>query len=133
MSARVIVVEDEELISTMIKVNLEREGYAVECFFDAESMIDRCKGDAACCDIVLLDIMLPGMSGKQAIAELRVLGFAGPVIMLTAMRDIETRVSVLNLGADDYMPKPFNVEELVARVNALLRRHKRTSENPEDK
>lgn len=132
MPARVIVVEDEELISTMIRVNLEREGYSVESFYDAESMLEYFGADTSLCDIFLLDVMLPGMTGEDAIAKIRELGFNGPVLMLTARRDIETRVSVLNRGADDYMPKPFNVDELLARVNALLRRNRRTGGESED-
>jgi DNA-binding response OmpR family regulator len=123
MNHRVIVVEDEELISTMIKVNLKREGYDVMHFGDAESMLDHIRSNTDCCDIVLLDIMLPGMNGDEAIVELRKLNFKAPVIMLTAKRDIETRVDVLNKGADDYLAKPFNVDELIARVNALIRRY----------
>jgi DNA-binding response OmpR family regulator len=79
-------------------------------------------------DIVLLDIMLPGISGEVAISELRRRGLSVPVMMLTAKRDLETRVRTLERGADDYLAKPFDVEELVARVNALLRRAKPISD-----
>lgn len=123
MSKRVILVEDEELISTMIKVNLCREGFDVTHFGDAESMLEFIRSNDDCCDIVLLDIMLPGMNGEEAVVELRKLDFKVPVIMLTAKRDVETRVNVLNNGADDYLAKPFNIDELIARVNALLRRY----------
>lgn len=125
MNKRVILVEDEALISTMIKVNLKREGFEVTHFSNAESMLEYVRTNADCCDIVLLDIMLPGMTGDNAIVELRKLDFKAPVIMLTAKRDIETRVDVLNKGADDYLSKPFNVEELIARVYALIRRYQK--------
>ena len=122
MSSKVVVVEDEELISTMIRINLTREGFDVRCFGDAESMLKHVEENPGCCDVMLLDIMLPGMTGEQAIVELRNFGFAAPVLMLTAKRDIDTRVSTLNKGADDYLAKPFDIAELIARVNALLRR-----------
>ncbi len=120
--ARVVLVEDEELIATMVKLNLEDEGFAVEHFGDAESMLEYMQDNHAECDVVLLDIMLPGMHGDAALVELRKLEVAAPIMMLTAKQDIETRVDALNKGADDYLPKPFNVQELVARVHALLRR-----------
>ncbi len=125
MKNRVILVEDEALISTMIKVNLKREGFKVTHFGDAESMLEYVRSNTDCCDIILLDIMLPGMTGENAIVELRKLNFIAPVIMLTAKRDIETRVDALNKGADDYLAKPFNIEELIARVNALIRRYQK--------
>jgi len=122
MENRVIIVEDEELISTMVRINLEKAGFQVTCFADAESMIELVREQVDCCEIMLLDIMLPGMHGDQAIEEIRRLGFTAPVLMLTARQDIETRVSTLDKGADDYLAKPFNVDELVARVRALVRR-----------
>jgi len=119
---KVILVEDEELISTMIKLNLAAAGFEVVHFGDAESMLKHLTADPTGCDIVLLDIMLPGMHGDLAIVELRKLNDSVPVMMLTARQEIETRVDTLNKGADDYLPKPFDVTELVARVQALLRR-----------
>jgi DNA-binding response OmpR family regulator len=119
---KVILVEDEELISTMIRINLEQEGLAVESFGDAEAMLTHVAGHPGSFDVVLLDIMLPGIQGDAALLELRRLGVDAPVMMLTAKSDVDTRVEALNLGADDYLAKPFNVRELVARVNALLRR-----------
>jgi DNA-binding response OmpR family regulator len=129
MSGRIVLVEDEELISTMVRINLVKAGYEVQCFGDAESMLDHARAEPACCDLMLLDIMLPGMHGDAALQELRSLGFKAPVMMLTARRDIETRVSTLEGGADDYLAKPFNVDELLARVRALTRRWQATSDN----
>lgn len=130
--ARVVLVEDEELISTMVRLNLEAEGFIVESFVDAESMLEYMQGNHPECDVVLLDIMLPGMPGDAALVELRKLEIAAPIMMLTAKQDIETRVSALNLGADDYLAKPFNVQELVARVHALIRRSSQSKENKKD-
>ena len=115
---RIIVVEDEELISTMLKINLEREGYKVSCCKDAESLL---KNDVNA-DVILLDIMLPGMNGDQALSVLRSRGINIPILMLTAKHDIQTKVTALDLGADDYLAKPFNMSELLARIRALIRR-----------
>lgn len=122
--AVILVVEDEELISTMVRLNLEREGYGVKHFGDAESALVFARAEPSGFDMVLMDIMLPGMHGDEAVAELRKLGADVPIIMLTAKKDMDTRVNALNQGADDYLAKPFNVEELLARVNAQLRRYK---------
>lgn len=130
--ARVVLVEDEELISTMVRLNLEAEGFAVEHFADAESMLEYMRDNHAGCDLVLLDIMLPGMHGDAALVELRKLEIAAPIMMLTAKQDIETRVDALNKGADDYLQKPFNVLELVARVHALIRRSAKGKEKTKD-
>ncbi len=119
---KIMVVEDEELIRTMIKINLEKEGYDVTSFQDAESMLAALETGPF--DLVLLDIMLPGMSGEEALAAIRQRQLKTPVMMVTAKNSIETRVSTLGLGADDYIAKPFNMQELLARVSAIIRRTK---------
>jgi len=121
-NARVMVVEDEELIRTMIKINLEKAGYDVTCSQDAESMLTALDRDPF--DLVLLDIMLPGMSGEEGLAAIRQRQLKTPVIMVTAKHSIETKVSTLGSGADDYIAKPFNMQELLARVSAIIRRTK---------
>jgi len=118
--ARVLLVEDEELISTMVKLNLERAGFEVEISRDAEGMLDRL--NRGFYDILLIDIMLPGMSGEDALGVVRRQGINMPVIMLTAKRDTATKVHTLSAGADDFMAKPFDMEELLARVRAQIRR-----------
>jgi len=118
--ARVAVVEDEELIRTMLRLNLEKQGYQVECFVRAEELLDRLA--AVFYDIILLDIMLPGMSGEELVGQIRRRGVNTPVLMVTAKSDIPTKVSTLGRGADDYLAKPFHMEELLARVQALIRR-----------
>ena len=119
--ARIVVVEDEELISTMLELNLKKNGYQVTCFDRAAPMLQHVEEEG--CDVILLDIMLPGgMNGDEALQTLRERGHQMPVLMLTARRELDMRVSTLDLGADDYITKPFDMYELLARVRALLRR-----------
>ena len=132
MSSRIILVEDEELISTMVRINLEAAGYSVTCFSNAEAMLEHVGSQSDCCDVMLLDIVMPGMHGDRALAELRRLGFNAPILMLTAKKDLETRVTTLDQGADDYLAKPFNVEELMARVRALIRRAPHSADGSEE-
>jgi DNA-binding response OmpR family regulator len=119
--ARIYVVEDEMLISTMLQINLKRGGHDVTCFGSAEPMLERIEQEG--CDILLLDIMLPGMDGDAALQVLRKGGHVMPVMMLTARQDVGTKVGTLQSGADDYVTKPFDMNELLARIDALLRRH----------
>jgi len=120
MRSRVAVVEDEELIRTMLRLNLEHAGYAVAEYGDAESLVADLQEKAF--DAVLLDIMLPGMSGEECIRILRSRLVFVPVLMLTARKDVDTKVRTLNIGADDYLGKPFDMAEVIARVGALIRR-----------
>jgi two-component system alkaline phosphatase synthesis response regulator PhoP len=117
---KILVTEDEELIATMLRLNLEREGYETEVFRDAESALARLATERF--DLILMDIMLPGISGEEALASLRKRGIATPVIMLTAKREVETKVAAFASGADDYLTKPFDMDELLARVQAIIRR-----------
>ncbi len=119
--ARIYVVEDEMLISTMLQINLKRSGHEVICFGSAEPMLEQIEEEG--CDILLLDIMLPGMDGDEALQLLRKGGHVMPVMMLTARQDVGTKVGTLQDGADDYVTKPFDMNELLARIDALLRRH----------
>lgn len=118
--SRVAVVEDDELIRTMLRLNLEAEGYAVEAFGDAETFLAVKK--AVSYDLVVLDILLPGTGGHEVLRAMRRGGQATPVLVVTAKRDLETRVQSLDGGADDYLAKPFELPELLARVRALIRR-----------
>jgi two-component system, OmpR family, alkaline phosphatase synthesis response regulator PhoP len=128
---RIWIVEDEELIRTMLRINLERNGYQVTAFTDAESMLSHLEGEFF--DILLLDIMLPGMSGDEALYLLRKKGLTVPVLMLTAKQDTESKVKMFENGADDYLAKPFNMDELLARVRALIRRSQSVKEIPSDR
>lgn len=119
--ARILVVEDEELISTMLELNLKKSGFDVTCFDRAAPMLEHLEKED--CDVILLDIMLPGdLNGDEALKILREKGHQMPVLMLTARRELDMRVSTLDNGADDYITKPFDMYELLARVRALLRR-----------
>lgn len=120
MEFKIAVVEDNELIANMIKVNLEQNGYGVRHFPDGESLL-RQRGQEFF-DLVVLDILLPGLSGLEVLAELRKNRFDTPVLMLTVETNVQNKIKALNSGADDYLVKPFNMEELLARTRALIRR-----------
>lgn len=120
MSARIILVEDEAEIASFIRQGLAEEGYEVTWAVEGEQALELLGADSA--DLVLLDIRLPGMSGIDVLTALREERMDLPVMMLTALDAVEDRVSGLRAGADDYLPKPFDFEELLARIEALLRR-----------
>mgnify|MGYP001607957927 FL=1 len=117
---RILVVEDEKKVAAFIKRGLEQESYAVDVASDGE--------DGEHCammnsyDAVILDIMLPKKSGLDVLKAIKEAGVASPVLLLTARDTVDDRVKGLNLGADDYLTKPFAFEELLARVRVLLRR-----------
>ncbi len=120
MSARVLLVEDEPGLVLTLGDRLRREGYEVETAADGPSGFARAAHEAF--DVILLDVMLPGRSGLDVLRDLRQRGVATPVLMLTARGQIEDRVVGLKLGADDYVVKPFAMAELLARIEARLRR-----------
>ncbi len=117
---RVLVVEDEERIARFLKKGLEEESYAVDVVGDGFAALDWVAGTTY--DLILLDVMLPGLTGFEVCRLLRQRGVATPVLMLTARDDVDDRVSGLDAGADDYLPKPFAFKELLARMRALTRR-----------
>jgi DNA-binding response OmpR family regulator len=117
---RILIIEDERPMRTALADCLAAEGYRVLTAADGESGLHRALDEKP--DLVLLDIMMPKLDGFALCAELRRLGRAVPVLMLTAKGQIEDRVRGLDVGADDYLVKPFSTEELLARVRALLRR-----------
>lgn len=121
---RLLVIEDDHKIAAAIKRGLSQENFAVDTEYDGESGY----GAATTLpyDLIILDRMLPGMDGLKLCQKLRSQNIHTPVIMLTAKSNIRERVEGLNAGADDYLPKPFSFEELLARVRALLRRPKET-------
>jgi DNA-binding response OmpR family regulator len=118
--ARILVVEDEPDIALGLKDDLERHGYEVETVADGESGLRR--GQEPGWDLILLDLMLPGRDGFAVCRELRRAGIRTPVIMLTARTHEDEKVLGLELGADDYVTKPFRPRELRARIQAVLRR-----------
>lgn len=117
---RILVVEDEKKVSAFIKRGLGQEGYAIDIASDG--MEGQELAEANKYDAIILDIMLPKKSGLEVLKDIKDRGVEAPVLLLTARDTVEDRVSGLNLGADDYLTKPFAFEELVARVKALLRR-----------
>jgi two-component system alkaline phosphatase synthesis response regulator PhoP len=119
-SKRILLVEDEITLSRLLRERLEIEGYTVVECGDGEQGLIRARADAF--DLFLLDIKLPGRDGFEVCRELRRHGIILPVLMLTARGDLQDKVKGLKLGADDYLSKPFEVEELLARIEALLRR-----------
>ena len=125
--ARIAVVEDERLLVTMLELNLTRSGHEVFCFSTAEALLEFLATQT--CDVVLLDIMLPGMPGDQALRELKKRGHNMPVMMLTSRREVELKVETLTAGADDYVTKPFDMNELLARIAARVRKNDATRED----
>jgi two-component system, OmpR family, alkaline phosphatase synthesis response regulator PhoP len=117
---RVLLVEDEPGLVLTLTDRLSREGYHVETSPDGESGLERAAGEAF--DLVLLDVMLPRMNGLDVLKELRKRSIETPVIMLTARGQVVDKVVGLKLGADDYVTKPFEMVELLARIEAKLRR-----------
>ena len=121
---RLLLVEDDEEISAMLRDFLESEGFSVDTAADGEAGCARFS--AAQYDLVLLDLMLPGLTGEEFIAQMRQKKTM-PIIVLSAKAGLEDRVNVLRLGADDFIPKPFDNAEVLARVEAQLRRYKQFS------
>jgi two-component system response regulator MprA len=119
MAARILVVEDEERIAQVIQRGLAFEGYRVDVAGDGQAGLDKAR--EAMPDLVILDLMLPKVDGVEVCQRLRAAGNV-PILMLTAKDTVADRVRGLDAGADDYLTKPFDLDELLARVRALLRR-----------
>ncbi len=117
---RILVVEDERDAAQMLAKGLREQSYAVDIAADGRTALDQTSGNDY--DLVILDVMLPGMNGLDVCRELRDAGSATPILMLTARDAVGHRVAGLDAGADDYVPKPYHLNELFARVRALLRR-----------
>lgn len=119
---KILIAEDEEPIANLIKMNLKRAGYNCIWAADGESAADYMESERP--DLVLLDVMLPGINGYELMEYAKSLEL--PVIFLTALGSTENKVKGLKMGADDYLPKPFEIVELLARVEAVLRRYNKT-------
>lgn len=117
---RVLVVEDEKKTASFVRKALQAEGCAVDVMHDGAEALVAIAGTPF--DVVVLDVMLPGRDGLSIVRRMRERGMATPVLLLTARGEVSEKVEGLNAGADDYLPKPFALEELVARVRALGRR-----------
>ncbi|MGW8225196.1 MAG: response regulator transcription factor [Anaerolineales bacterium] len=118
---RILVVEDNRRLNTSLKTSLEEDGYAVDVAFDGDE--GEAFALAAPYDLILLDVMLPKKNGFDLCRDLRQQGINAPVLMLTARDAVDDRVDGLDSGADDYLVKPFSMNELRARLRALLRRN----------
>ena len=122
MAERILIVEDEERIARFVELELKHEGYQVDKAADGRTGLERMEsGDY---DLVLLDIMLPGLNGLEVLRRAR-RSVDTPVIMLTARDTVMDKVTGLDMGAEDYITKPFEIEELLARIRARLRRPER--------
>ncbi len=117
---RVLVVEDERAIANMLRRGLALDGYAVEMAEGGRAALDAVRGRSP--DLIVLDLMLPDFDGLEVARRMREAGERAPILMLTARDGVSDRVRGLDAGADDYLVKPFALEELLARVRALLRR-----------
>lgn len=126
-----LIVEDDPDIRLGLREFFSMEGYDVETAADGEAALEAMTETEAC-DIVLLDIMLPKKDGFEVLREAHELGFSAPVLVLTAKGEQESKLKGFGLGADDYVTKPFNVEELAARVKAILQRTQPPDKAPMD-
>jgi DNA-binding response OmpR family regulator len=115
----ILIVEDEKKIARVLQLELEHEGYETDAAFTGLSGLEKFKEGSW--DLVLLDVMLPELSGMEVLRRIRATGSTTPVILLTARNSIPDKVSGLDLGANDYITKPFEIEELLARVRATIR------------
>ena len=120
--SRILIVEDEQHLADGLRYNLEAEQYDVDVVDNGEDALTRLTGDATPYDLVLLDLMLPGIDGFAVVIELRRAGRFVPILMLTARGRSEDVLRGLDMGADDYLPKPFELPILLSRVRVLLRR-----------
>ena len=117
---RLLVADDDRDIAKVLTALFEHNGYSVDAVYDGKDACDYAAADIY--DGLVLDIMMPGMDGLEVLKKLRTAGVKTPVLLLTAKGDVEDRVNGLDAGADDYLPKPFAANELLARVRAMLRR-----------
>ncbi len=124
---RLLVVEDEKTLADLIKEGLEEEGFSVDVAYDGQEGLFMAQNEPF--DLVVLDIMLPEIDGIEILKSMRNNKITTPVLMLTAKSDVEDKVSALNIGADDYLTKPFSFEELLARIKAVLRRNFKEASN----
>ena len=117
---KILVIEDEKLLADSIRSMLERKGFQVECVYDGESGMEYAL--LGIYDLLILDVMIPKMDGLEVARQVRRSRCNTPILMLTARSDVQDRIAGLNAGADYYLTKPFDTRELLACINALLRR-----------
>jgi two-component system, OmpR family, response regulator len=126
---RILVAEDDVRLAALLEESLTEAGWQTDVVHDGRSAYDRLLTDAGF-DVALLDWMLPGMDGVSVARRVREIGQATPILMLTARGDVRDRIDGLDAGADDYLPKPFDLDELLARLRALYRRGSYAGEAP---
>lgn len=126
MQETVLVIDDDEKIISLIRRSLAFAGYKVRTAPDGKAGLEQLLTDTP--DLIILDVMMPGLDGWEVVRRIREAGLDVPVLMLTAKDEVADRVKGLDLGADDYLVKPFALDELLARVRALMRRKKDTPE-----
>ncbi|HCX65928.1 MAG TPA: DNA-binding response regulator [Eubacteriaceae bacterium] len=124
---KILIVEDEKKIARFLQLELQYEGYSVDIALDGREGLK--KAESTDYDVVVLDIMLPMLSGMEVCRRLRQMKNKVPIIMLTAKDDVSDKVMGLDTGADDYMTKPFAIEELLARIRVLIKRKNEKEEN----
>ena len=117
---KILIVEDEKLLADSLKTLLESKGFQVETVYDGISGAEY--AELGVYDLLILDVMIPGMDGYQVARQVRTKRCGTPILMLTAKSGVEDRIAGLNAGADYYLTKPFDTRELLACINALLRR-----------
>lgn len=127
--ARILIVEDERKIARFVELELKHEGYEVDIAGNGREGLDKILSGEA--DLVVLDVMLPELSGIEVCKQAREAGMKVPIIMLTAKDDVMDKVEGLDNGADDYMTKPFAIEELLARIRVALNRKQKTAKEKE--
>jgi DNA-binding response OmpR family regulator len=121
--SRLLIVEDEAHIASGLRYNLEADGHDVTLKDNGEAALAELEANSSRVDLVVLDVMLPGIDGFAVAAQMRAKGWLTPILMLTARGRAEDVLRGFEAGADDYLPKPFELSILIARINALLRRH----------
>ncbi|XTB69328.1 response regulator transcription factor [Streptococcus sanguinis] len=117
---KILLAEDEQQLSRVLETAMTHEGYQVDTAFDGQEAVDLAKENAY--DLMILDIMMPVKTGIEALKEIRQTGNTTHVIMLTAMSEVDNKVTGLDAGADDYLTKPFSLKELLARLRSMSRR-----------
>ncbi|WP_289420382.1 response regulator transcription factor [Sulfurihydrogenibium azorense] len=119
---KVLIIEDEKKLGRLIKKGLAEENFIVDLVYTGKEALDFLTTQSY--DIIILDLMLPDISGKDVVKSIRINGIKTPVIVLTAKDEVKDKIELLDAGADDYITKPFNFDELLARMRAVLRRDK---------
>ena len=122
---KILIAEDTTDLNRVIKAMLEHSGYTVDAVFDGQAALEQIGKEGY--DAVILDIMMPKLDGISVLQNMRARNISIPVLLLTAKAEVDDRVAGLDAGADDYLPKPFAMKELLARVNAMTRRRNRYS------